>query len=195
VKGGFIPVGVFAALRGVATVLHWGKLNHSHVAYWLWALLYFTTPFLIFWVWLRNRRYDAPVAADDVLLPRLTAYAIAAVGVVSFAMGLFLFLLPGTAMTFWPWPVTPLTARVLGAIFCLGLAGIGAVVDRRWSSARLPFQVAAVMLTLMLVAGGRAHAQFDPAKVFTWLLAVGFVAVTAAIGAVYWRMQRRAGLR
>jgi hypothetical protein len=48
VKGGFIAVGVFASLMGVATVVHWGKLNHSHVAFWLWAFLYFTTPFLIF---------------------------------------------------------------------------------------------------------------------------------------------------
>ena len=153
VKGGFLPVGVFASLMGIATILHWGRFNHGHVAFWLWVLLYFSTPFLIFWVWLRNRRYDAPTADDDVLLPRLTA-------------------------------------RVLGAIFCLGLAGIGAFADRRWSSARLPFQVALVMLTLILIAGVRGYAQFDPANVLTWLFAVGFIGVTVAVAAVYRRMQR-----
>jgi hypothetical protein len=60
VKGGFIPVGTFATLMGVATIAHWDRFTHSHVAFWLWAGLYFTTPFLIFWVWLANRHHDIP---------------------------------------------------------------------------------------------------------------------------------------
>ena len=32
IKGGFVPVATFASLLGVATVLHWEKLNHYHVA-------------------------------------------------------------------------------------------------------------------------------------------------------------------
>ena len=48
---GFLPVGVFASLMGATTILHWNRFSHGHVAFWLWALLYFTTPFLIFWVW------------------------------------------------------------------------------------------------------------------------------------------------
>ena len=193
VKGGFVPVGVFASLMGVTTIVYWGKFNHQHVAFWLWALLYFTTPFLIFWVWLRNRRYDAPAADGDVLLAPLVARVIGVVGALALVMGLYLFLLPGTAVRSWPWLLTPLTARVLGAIFCLGLAGTGAFVDRRWSSARLPLQVALVMLTLILVAGVRAHAEFDPANALTWLFAAGFGGVTVALAIVYRRMQRRAG--
>ena len=105
--------------------------------------------------------------------------------------GLFLYLLPAAAVALWPWSLTPLTARVLGAVTCLGLAGTGALFDRRWSSARLPFQVAGVMLTAILVGGVRAHAEFDPGNVLTWLLAAGFVVVTAAVAAVYWRMEVR----
>ena len=51
-----------------------------------------------------------------------------------------------------------LTSRVLGAVTCLGLAGIGALFDRRWSSARLPFEVAGVMLTAILLGGVRVRA-------------------------------------
>jgi hypothetical protein len=195
VKGGFLAVGVFASLMGIATILHWGKFNHHHVAFWLWALLYFTTPFLIFWVWLRNRRHDAPAAVGEALLPPFVATVIGVVGILALVMGLFLFLAPTSVAGWWPWPLTPLTGRVLGAIFSLGLAGIGALVDRRWSSARLPFQVAVVMLTLILVAGVRAHAQFDPANVFTWLFAAGFAGVTVAMAAIYRRMQHPRGPR
>ena len=116
---------------------------------------------------------------------------IAAVGVLALVWGLFLYLLPAAAVALWPWSLTPLTARVLGAVTCLGLAGIGARFDRRWSSALLPFQVAGVMLTAILVGGVRAHAEFDPGNVLTWLLAAGFVGVTAAVAAVYWRMEVR----
>lgn len=181
VKAGFVPVGVFASLMGITTVLHWAKFHHDRVAFWLWVLLYATTPFLLVWVWLGNRRHDAPATADELLLPIVAARVIGAVGVLALVMGMLVFLPPAAAIASWPWPLTPLTARVLGAVFCLGLAGIGAPIDRRWrwSSARLPFQVAGVMLTAVLVAGVRAHAEFDPAKLLSWLFAAGFVAVTA----------------
>ncbi len=143
-------------------------------------------------VWLRNRRYDRPAAGGDVLLPPSTAWVLAVVGGLALLTGLWLFLLPNVAIGGWPWHLTPLTARVLGAVFCLGLAGLGAPLDRRWSSARIPFQVAAVMLVLLLIAGVRAHAQFAAANPQTWLFAAGFAAVTLAVALVYLRMERLA---
>src|SRR5215210_6863767 len=56
VKGGFVAVGMFASLMGVATIIHWDRFNHSHVAFWLWAGLYFTTQFLVWGVWAKNSR-------------------------------------------------------------------------------------------------------------------------------------------
>jgi hypothetical protein len=50
IKAGFPPVTAFATLLGVATILPWNKFLHPHVAFWLWAALYFTTPFLVFGV-------------------------------------------------------------------------------------------------------------------------------------------------
>lgn len=115
---------------------------------------------------------------------------IGGIGVLALAMGLFLFLAPAAAIRIWPWHLTPLTARVLGAIFCLGLAGIGAPIDRRWSSARLPFQVAATMLALIIVAGICARTEFDPSNALTWVFAAGFVGLAAALIMVYARMER-----
>ena len=194
IKGGFVPVGIFATLLGVATVLHWQVFNHRHVAFWLWVLLYFTTPLLIFGVWLYNRRDEPPPAADEVLLPRVAAQVIRGMGVAAVATGALLFLMPATTARWWPWPVTPLTARVLGAILCLGAAGVAAPADRRWSTIRLPVQVALIMLVLMLVAGLRARAEFADTAV-TWLFAAGFGVVTAALAVLYLRMQRTARLR
>jgi hypothetical protein len=191
VKGGFVPVGTFATLMGIATVAHWGKFLHSHVAFWLWAGLYFTTPFLVFFVYFANRRHDAPAAGQDLLLSVGVSRIIAAAGGLSLLTGAFLFLLPQQAVSVWPWTLTPLTARVLGAIFCLGIAGLGAPFDRRWSSARVLFQVAGLMLALIVVAGARATGEFDSANAMTWLISAGFIAALVAVIAVSLRMDAR----
>jgi hypothetical protein len=191
VKGGFIPVGTFATLMGVATIAHWDRFLHSHVAFWLWAGLYFTTPFLVFWVFFANRKHDAPAASSDLLLPVGVSRVIAFFGGASLITGLFLFLLPHQAMTIWPWALTPLTSRVLGAIFCLGIAGLGVLSDRRWSSARLLLHVAALMLALIVLAGVRAAGELDPANAMTWLISAGFVAVLAAVVVLSLRMDAR----
>ena len=191
IKGGFVPVGTFATLMGVATILHWEKFSHTHVAFWLWAGLYFTTPFLIFWVWWANRRHDVPATSADLLLPVRVSRVIAVLGALSVLTALFLFLFPGRAVAIWPWMLTPLTARVMGAIFALGIAGLGAPADRRWSSARILFQVAALMLALILIAGARASAELDPSNAMTWLIGGGFAGVLAAIAVLYLRMQAR----
>jgi len=192
VKGGFVPVGTFATLMGVATILHWDKFTHSHVAFWLWAGLYFTTPFLIFGVWWANRRRNVPGTGAEMLIPVRVSRVIAVLGGLSGLTALFLFLFPERAAAVWPWMLTPLTAQVMAAIFALGIAGLGAPFDRRWSSAQILLQVAALMLALILVAGVRASSELDLSNVVTWLIGAGFAAVLAAIAATYARMRAQA---
>ena len=190
IKAGFPPVATFATLMGIATILHWPKFTHSHVAFWLWVGLYFTTPFLIAGVWLANRRFEDRTIDDDVLVPASMARVIGAIGVLALAMSAFLFLFPQRAIDIWPWTLTPLTSRVMGAIFALGLAAVGAFTERRWSSYRLMIQVEMIMLGLILVGGVRAAGDWDSSNVLTWLFAVGFVGVLAASAVLYLRMEQ-----
>lgn len=83
----------------------------------------------------------------------------------------------------WPWSLTPLTCRVVGAIFCLGVAGVGPLVDPRWIAIRLMLKVETLMIVLMLVAVLRAPGEFAPDRPLTWLLLIGFVGVL--IGSAY----------
>jgi hypothetical protein len=175
IKAGFVAVGTFASLMGVATIIHWDRFNNSHVAFWLWAGLYFTTPFLVWGVWAANRRRDRRPAPDELLLPPVARLVMGATGAVAVAAGLFLFLLPQRAIDVWPWHLTPLTSRVLGAVFMLGIAALGVVTDARWSAARLMLQVQVFMLTMILVAAARAHSDFDTSRVMTWMFLAGFV--------------------
>jgi hypothetical protein len=192
VKAGFVAVGTFASLMGVATIVHWGRFNHGHVAFWLWAGLYFTTPFLVWGVWLANRSRNTVADPDDLLVPPAARTGLALIGGVAVVAGLFLFLLPKRAIADWPWTLTPLTARVLGAIFMLGIAALGVLTDARWSATRLMLQVQVFMLTLILIAAARAHSDFDPSNVMTWLLLGGFVAALMSAAVLSATMDARA---
>ena len=176
---GLLAVTTFASLLGVATVLHWQKFSHDHLAFWLWAGLYFTAPFLVIGAWLTNRRYAGPPRDDDVLLGPVERSVVALVGAMALVQGVVMFLAPSAMIPLWPWPLTPLTCRVLAAVFCLGMAGIGASRDPRWSSVRLMLEVEAVMLVLMLVAAVRAHEEMIPGRALTWPLLVGVLLALA----------------
>src|SRR5689334_21761913 len=54
VRAGFVSVALFATLLGIATVIHWDKFVHGRLAFWLWAGLYFTAPFLVAAAWFAN---------------------------------------------------------------------------------------------------------------------------------------------
>jgi hypothetical protein len=192
VAGGFLPVGTFASLMGITTILHWNKFVHDRLAFWLWVGLYFTTPFLVFAVFIVNQRRSNRSTDAEVLMPLLAALLIGVGGICAVLMSAFLYLFPQHAIDIWPWKLTPLTARMLSAIFALGLAGIGAFRDRRWSSARTLLQVAGVMLGLIFIAGIRAHSEFDNSRPLTWLFAVGFGATVIAGVALYISMESRA---
>jgi hypothetical protein len=189
VAGGFLPVAAFASLMAITTVLHWNRFIHTNLAFWLWVALYFTTPVLVLAVFLRNKGEYSPAQADELMLGRVAAGIIVLAGGLSVLMCVFLYLFPHRAISHWPWQLTPLTARMLAAIFALGLAGLGAARERRWSAARILLQVAGLMLLLILLAGVRARHQFDTSNALTWLFLAGFGASTLGLAALYFRME------
>ena len=179
-RAGFASVALFATLLGIATVVHWDKFAHGKVAFWLWAGLYFVAPFLVVGAWLANQRYAGQPAPDAPHLARVPRAVVAGMGGLAVVTGLVLFIAPAWAITVWPWPLTPLTSRVVGATFCLGAAGLGVLVDDRWESVRLMRQVQLVMFALILVAVVRARQEFFTDRPLTWVLGAGFLALFAA---------------
>jgi hypothetical protein len=193
VSSGLIAVTLFATLLGTATLTHWSIFSHDKLAFWLWTGLYLTTPFLVAGGWLANTRSAGPVEPDGVELSAWTARVVGLVGLLALVQGAALFLAPATLIPLWPWPLTPLTAQVIGAIFCLGCVGLLIWRDPRWARLRLLVDVSIVMIVAIVAAAVRARAEFATDRALTWLLGGGFVAVL--VGAVWLRsvMRRRAG--
>ncbi len=189
IKVGFPAVALFAGLLGIATILHWNKFNHQHVAFWIWTALYFVAPFLVFAAWLTNRRYEASAAENERQLGDFSRTIIAAIGSLALVTGIVMFLVPSKVIPIWPWLLTPLTCRVVGAIFCLGSALLIVLWDRRWSTLQLMLQVELIMITLILLAAVRAHNEFFTDRPLTWVMLCGFLAMF--VGSVYlsWSMR------
>ena len=193
VKAGFLPVTTFASLLGIATLLHWDKFTTGHISFITWAGLYFTTPFLVVAVWLSNRRTDPrEPSAGSRLIPAWLRWAFGLVGGVTLAISLLLFLQPQLMIAVWPWTLTPLTARVVGAMFALpGLVGLCLASDRRWSAALIILQAQALSIGLILVAVLRAWSDFDPASPAIWLFVGGLGGLLIGIGIVYALLERK----
>ncbi len=188
---GFVAVALFASLLGVATILHWDRFAHEHVAFWLWAGLYFTAPFLVVLSCVANSRYASRPLPDERRLGPAARGVVAVVGLAALVTGLVMFVTPPSMIAVWPWDLTPLTCRVVGAIFCLGAAGLGAVFDARWITLRLMTQVEVVMVALMLVGAARAPGEFHTDRPLTWVMLVGFVAVLFGSALLYHVQERR----
>ena len=195
VGAGLLSVTLFAALLGVATVIHWDRFNHGHVAFWLWATLYFVAPFLVLAAWVANTRVAATPRPDELRLRPAARAVVAAGGGLALAQGLLMFAFPSLVIPVWPWLLTPLTCRVVGAVFCLGSAGLVVLRDSRWVRLRLMVEVEVVMLTLILVGAVRARADVYTDRPLTWLLLAGFVATLVASVLLWRAMARRERLR
>lgn len=175
IKVGFLPVITFASLLGIATILHWDKFNHNHISFFAWAGLYFTTPFIVSFVWLRNRHQDTGNLGDtDTIIPYTARLIMGLFGTVTLIISLFLFIQPDMMITLWFWKLTPLTARVMGAMFALpGLVGLGIASDKRWSAAPLILQSQGFSILLILIASIRSLQDYTWTTWGSWLFVGG----------------------
>lgn len=189
----FPGIAAFTWFMALATVLHWGNFNHSHVTFAIWAFLYAVAPVLVPAIWIANRRTDprAPVEGD-AHLPEAVRWASGLSGFAITATAVLSFVVPTVVMGFWPWAVSPLTARIMVGWFALfGVANFAVAFDSRWSAVRLLVQTKVIGFGLILVGVVRAWSDFDPANPLTWGFVGGFALYLVALLALYWHMERQ----
>jgi len=198
VKVGFLPVTTFATLMGIATILHWDRFNHGYILFFAWAGLYFTTPFIVFLLWLRNRSTD-PGPTDtshELRVPNLVRLVIGIVGSLTLLTSIVLFVEPGLMMSAWPWQLTPLTARVMGALFALtGVGELAIALDVRWSAVRIPLQSQMIGIALIGLAMIFSWSTFHQANPLTWIFLTSIIFLLVANPLLYIWMETRGKMR
>jgi len=193
----FPAIFIISVLVLIATLLHLDRFHFNHPAAftrflaWLWLVAYAIFPVampLALIVQLRQPGEDPPRVA---LLPGWYRALLLAQGGVCVAVGGVLFLWPAVGIDIWPWELTPLTARVLGAwAVATGVLALHAAWENDWQ--RLPAMTAGYMVLglLQLVNVARFAATLEWGSVAAWLY-LAFIVVAAFTGVYGWLRTRQ----
>lgn len=187
---------VFATLTLVVTLVHLDRFHletsvelGTRAVTWAWMAIYVTVPVLMVVLFVLQRReggVDPPKSSP--LPPWVMAILVVEAGAF-LVFGALLLIAPGDAGAYWPWSLTPLTARAIGAwLFSLGFAAAHAVWEGD-ASRLTPVAVGSVgfgiLQTVALLRYGGTVRWDDPAA----LVYVVFLAATVLVGAGILRHQ------
>ncbi len=176
------PVIVISLLLLIATLIHWDKFEQAHAVFWFWLAAYVLVPPVLTVLVVRQLREPGVDPPPSRPLPGWARAGLALQAAVMIVVGAILFLAPGVAEDFWPWTVTALTSRAIGAfVVGFGVAAAAGLRENDLSRLRAPALSYAVLTAAALIAVGRYGDQFD-FDLGGWLF-LGFVA-TALAGAV-----------
>jgi hypothetical protein len=184
-----VTILLFTVLTLVATVVHLDRFHFgspgliARGAAWLWTSVYLVVPVVLVVLLVLQWRAPGEHPPRQRPMPRWLAVVLAAQAVVLLAAGAVLFVRPGVLD--WPWALTALTSRAVGAwLASFGVAAALAVAERdlvRLRSSAIAYLVFAVCELLALI---RFVTEVAWQRPISWLyLAFLLVAViTAAAG-------------
>jgi hypothetical protein len=129
---------VFTTLTLVATLLHLGKFHFGNAfeagtraVTWAWLAIYVIVPILMVVLWVVQARQPGTDGPRVRPLSTAVGVTVSVQAVLLLGIGLALFISPLRAASWWPWTLTPLTGRAVGA-WCIGL-GVAAA-HARWEN-------------------------------------------------------------
>jgi hypothetical protein len=186
-----VTVLVFTALTLTATLLHIDRFHFSvgapipRAAAWFWVGVYVVVPLALTLLAVRQQRMpgDDPVRLQP--MPRWLAALLTVQGAILLVVGAVLFAVPSTARTLWPWPLTPLTARMVAAwLAAFGIAAVLALAERdleRLEISAIAFVLFGLLQLLALARFG-GTVRWGSAAATGYLVVLLSVAPTGAAG-------------
>lgn len=185
---------LFTVLVFASTLIHLDRFHHGQVAFYVWFFGYGLLPFVLPALWLLHRRLTPPEDTFYVgrAVPRWVRLICAVAGLSSLALGLAMFVTPERIVALWPWDVTPLTARVMGASYVLA-GGLGLGLSRRadWLAWEVPIVSQLATYILLLLALPRAWSDLQSGNPLTPIFIVSAIALTSALSALLVWYRRR----
>jgi hypothetical protein len=182
----------FTTLTTIATFIHLDKFQTGSPRGWAWIGVYVLTPPALVILWFRQQR----VAGTDP--PRLLPYAgwvravLVAQLVVSLGVGLALYMAPHTSTDIWPWTLTPLTSRAVGAgLLGLAVASTWALKEADWERIGGPAVSFLLFGVLQLIALVHYHETVSWSDWELWAL-IALLVSFLVVGAESIRARRAA---
>jgi hypothetical protein len=104
---------VLAAMHAVVTLMHAEKFRWDYPLTWAWMFVYTTIPIGVVRAHMQQTRVVATNPARKKLYISSPAFLLLGVIIMILAIGLFV--MPQALAIVWPWPITPLLARVFSS--------------------------------------------------------------------------------
>lgn len=188
---------LFTTLTLVVTLahldrFHTGPEHHAsaRVVTGAWIAIYAVVPVLMAVLWWRQGRLAGTDAPPRVPLPPLARAMLVLQAAVLVPLGTGLLVAPTATAALWPWPLTPLTARAIGAwLVSLGVVAGHALLERAVERIRPALVGSVVFAALQALALVRHQEDIDNGAAAAAYAVV--LATFALTGASAWR----AGMR
>jgi hypothetical protein len=111
------PVATIAVLLLAATLIHLDRFHHDLYGR-FWVVVYaIVVPLLAYLIWTQPKGSGTGPEPQRPL-PGWLRIALGAQGAALLVFGLLLYTAPVALHSIWPWPLTPLTGRAIGAFLC-----------------------------------------------------------------------------
>jgi hypothetical protein len=178
----------FTTLTLVVTLVHLNKFHTGAASVvtrtltWGWLAIYIGVPPVLAYLWWRQARTVPDVAPAGLRLPPLVRAILGVQGAVMLVFGVALLVAPVQVAKVWPWPLTALTGRAIGA----WLVGLGIIAAQSWHTDRreavaVAFKaiIAYGALQLVVLAGYAGSLHWDKAAAWCYLL---FLVSLLAVG-------------
>jgi hypothetical protein len=189
---------LFTVLTLIATLLHIDKFHlngsdiHAVVFTWFWIAVYAGVPVTMTYVLYRQCRVRAEDLPRRQPLPAWMRISFSVLGVVLLTAGVALFLLPQAAGPYWPWTLTPLTARAIAAwLMAIGAGSVHVAYENDGMRVRPALIFFAVFCVLQVSALVRYPADFAWTEPRGWFY-LAVLAALFALGSTGWARYARA---
>jgi predicted outer membrane lipoprotein len=190
---------VFAPLVTAATFIHLDQFDLDSVIGWIWVIAYgIYPPMLALFLFrqLRATGVDPPRLAP---LPAWLRGILAVHAAVMIPLAVALFIAPSSVGDLWPWPLTPLTGRMVAAwTLAFGVLAAHQLWENDLERIKVALLVYPIFGALQVIALARYSDDMDFGDLSAWVY-LTIIASTFVIGAFGWlelrRARERGGLR
>ncbi|MDL1870751.1 hypothetical protein FBR05_00940 [Deltaproteobacteria bacterium PRO3] len=144
---------VFTTLLLVATLLHYDKFHWRSVFGWAWLLVYVAVPPLLLYLLIRQWRSPGEIGPRLRPMPFWLRGVLFLEGLYLLGLGAWMFWEPAQAAPYWPWKLTPLTARAVASWLCgIGISALQVPLENDFDRIGPPLLTFTAIGVLQVVA-------------------------------------------
>lgn len=181
---------LFTGLTLVVTLLHLDRFHLNvpdlvtRFVAWVWVVVYATVPIILGILLVVQLRTPGEDIVQSEPLPQWVRVVLGVQALVMVGLGIALLVVPLSVIPFWPWELTALTGRAIGAwLTALGVAAAQMAWenDYRRSRAALFSYALFVVLQLLVIARYPDEVAGSGASLWVYLLFLGSMGLVAGV--------------